>query len=286
MLTPATLLMLSTTRIEAIGNTPGASIGTGYFYNMTAVGDVIFPAIITNKHVIEGAHTINLHLQIMPGGTEPNDDGTASGEQRWPISMGLGNLVIPHPDPNVDLCAIMIAQIVNALPEGMVLKHMFLDGTWRLNLDESSYVRPIEPVLMVGYPNGLWDQVNNRPITRQGSTASHPLHNWNGERTFVIDAACFGGSSGSPVFLYEDGMFRSRNNSYSPGTRARLLGTLYAGPLVTAEGQLVPRPIPTSTVAVPQINLMMNLGYVVKADAIDDLIAIVHQAHAQQTGST
>jgi hypothetical protein len=164
----------------------------------------------------------------------------------------------------------------------MVLKHAFVDTAWRMSPEAASYTRPIEPVLMVGYPNGLWDETNNRPITRQGSTASHPLHNWNGERTFVIDAACFGGSSGSPVFLYEDGLFRTAADTYTPGTRIVLLGALYAGPMVTAEGRLVPRPIPTSTIAVPQINLMMNLGYVVQADAIDDLRPIILQAAGQR----
>ncbi len=274
--------MLCTTRIEATGSSPGASLGTGFFYNLPgASANEIFPTIVTNKHVIEGKNTVNLQLQILPTGARTNDDGTAAGEQRWAVSLDLSNLVIAHPDPNVDLCAIMIASVLNALPTGMDLKHVPMNASWRLSADEASHVRPIEPILMVGYPNGLWDQVNNRPITRQGSTASHPLHAWNGERTFVIDAACFGGSSGSPVFLYEDGMYRNNDNSYSPGTRARLLGALYAGPVVTAEGQLVARPIPTSTVAVPQINIMMNLGYVVQAGAIDDIAIIVQQAHSQ-----
>lgn len=277
MLSPATVLMLCTTRIEAVGDSPGASLGTGFFYNLPGNSGDTFPAIITNKHVIEGKHTVNLQLQISPMGVEPNHDGTVKGEQRWAISLDLANLVIMHPDPKIDLCAIMISPVGNALPVGMGLKHMFLNPTWRLSDAEASYVRPIEPILMVGYPNGLWDEVNNRPITRQGSTASHPFHAWNGQRTFVIDAACFGGSSGSPVFLYEDGLVRSDTNSYTPGTRARLLGILYAGPILTAEGKLVPRPIPTSTVDVPQINLMMNLGYVVQADAIDDIAAIARQ---------
>jgi len=257
-------------------------LGTGFFYNLPGSSESeMFPAIITNKHVIEGKHTVNLQFQISPAGVQPNDDGTVAGEQRWAVSLRLPNLVVLHPDPNIDLCAIMIAPAVSAMPAGMSFKHVFLNPSWRLSDTEASHVRPIEPILMVGYPNGLWDQVNNRPITRQGSTASHPLHAWNGQRTFVIDAACFGGSSGSPVFLYEDGMFRTNDNSYAPGTRARLLGALYAGPMVTAEGTLVPRPIPTSTVAVPQINLMMNLGYVVQADAIDDLATIAQQQSAQ-----
>jgi hypothetical protein len=191
----------------------------------------------------------------------------------------LNDLVIRHPDPDVDLCAILVAPVLAAIPSGMSLKNTFVSSDWRLPPNEAAYTRAVEPIIMVGYPNGLWDEAHNRPIVRQGSTASHPLHDWNGHRYFVIDAACFGGSSGSPVFLYEDGMYRNSEIGYSAGTRARLLGTLWGGPTLTARGELVPGVIPTTFGIVPQVSLMMNLGYVVKADAIDDLTPLV-QARA------
>ncbi|MEW6023456.1 MAG: hypothetical protein AB1807_15100 [Pseudomonadota bacterium] len=144
MLSPATLLMHCTTRIEAVGNNLNASLGTGFFYHLPSLVDgEFFPAIITNKHVIEGAHTVNLQLQISPLGVEPNDDGTAAGEQRWAVSLALTNLVVSHPNPDIDLCAIMIAPILNSVPNGMNLKHMFLNSSWRLNEDEAPHIRPI-----------------------------------------------------------------------------------------------------------------------------------------------
>ena len=277
MLSPATLMMLSTIRIEAIGNSAEASLGTGFLYQFPGLNiDEAIPCIVTNKHVIHGKHTVNLQLQIAPIGSELQGDGTAAGEVRWSVALSLAEIVVLHPDPHVDLAAIIFAPVLRALPIGTEIKNACLNSSWRLSSSEATFIRPVEPILMVGYPNGLWDEVNNRPITRQGLTASHPLHSWNGSRTFVIDAACFGGSSGSPVFLYEDGLYRDSNNSYSPGTRARLLGVLFAGPMVTAEGKLVQKPIPTSAVAVPQINLMMNLGYVVNISAIDEIASAIH----------
>ncbi len=58
---------------------------------------------------------------------------------------------------------------------------------------------------MVGYPVGLWDSVNNMPILRRGSTATLLDWTYEGRQEFVIDAACFPGSSGSPVFKYTVG---------------------------------------------------------------------------------
>src|SRR3954471_785314 len=65
----------------------------------------------------------------------------------------------------------------------------------------------VEEILMIGYPNGLWDAVNNYPLIRRGVTASHPAVDFdvNGVPTTVIDAACFPGSSGSPVVLHNAG---------------------------------------------------------------------------------
>ena len=54
---------------------------------------------------------------------------------------------------------------------------------------------------MIGYPDGIWDSVNNLPVIRKGITATHPHISWNGKTEFLTDIASFPGSSGSPYFL-------------------------------------------------------------------------------------
>jgi hypothetical protein len=44
------------------------------------------------------------------------------------------------------------------------------------------------------------DSANNLPIVRKSITATHPSIDYRERREFLIDAACFFGSSGSPVF--------------------------------------------------------------------------------------
>lgn len=79
---------------------------------------------------------------------------------------------------------------------------------------------------MIGYPNGIWDSVNNMPIIRKGITATHPRLNYNGRKKFMIDAACFHGSSGSPVLLFNTGTYATKDGNTTIGTRIMLLGIL------------------------------------------------------------
>ena len=87
----------------------------------------------------------------------------------------------------------------------------------------------------------------------------------------LLDLVAAPAASGSPVFLFEDGMYRSDANSYTPGSRIALLGVLYAGPQFTAEGRLEARPIPHNFEPTPITSVPMNLGFVIHADEVDVL---------------
>lgn len=151
------------------------------------------------------------------------------------------------------------------------LRHLFLDSSWLADAAARATMTVVEPVVMIGYPSGLWDKANNLPLTRSGLTGSHPLLDWDHRRQFVVDLACFPGSSGSPVFLYESMMFKSGPNAFSVGTRIVLLGVLWGGPMISLRGTIEHVTIPTGTQAVPVVNAMMNLGYVIRADLLLEL---------------
>lgn len=106
-----------------------------------------------------------------------------------------------HPDPNVDLCAIIAAPIhnhFNSAGKGLGLIH--LDRSISATVDTYSDLIPMEEVSMIGFPNGIWDSVNNGAIARRGIIATIPEKDYLGKREFVVDMACFPSSSGSPVF--------------------------------------------------------------------------------------
>lgn len=129
----------------------------------------------------------------------------------------------------------------------------------------------LEEVIMVGYPNGLWDAVNNKPIFRRGTTATHPNLDYLGKKEFVIDAACFPGSSGSPVFIYNKGTTPVKSGGMLMKGRLKLLGVLYAGPYMTVTGNIITVDIPTSQTSMALTDTMINLGYVIKAERIAEL---------------
>lgn len=131
--------------------------------------------------------------------------------------------------------------------------------------DDWQFFDAIEDVTMVGCPRGLYDEVNNLPLVRRGITATSLANRYNGKDEFVVDMACFPGSSGSPIFLFNQNGYldRKKNSMMMGSTRILLAGVLYAGPLITNQGEIVLGQAPRIEVA-----SMMHLGYAVRSTAL------------------
>ena len=142
---------------------------------------------------------------------------------------------------------------------------------------------PAEEILMVGYPIGIWDSVNNLPVFRQGIAATHPGYRYNGRDEFLIDAACYPGSSGSPVLIVNQGSYRTREG-IAIGSRALFLGVLYASPRYTIEGEITVVEIPTQNVPIAKSSIPSNLGHVIRASKILDFEAAIRTA--QESGES
>jgi hypothetical protein len=92
---------------------------------------------------------------------------------------------------------------------------------------------------MYGYPIGLWDSYNNFPIIRKGVTASSPSCDFNGQPEGVIDMACFPGSSGSPVFVINEGGTNFKGGGFTVMNRYVLLGVYTYGFQFNEEGNII-----------------------------------------------
>jgi hypothetical protein len=143
------------------------------------------------------------------------------------------------------------------------------------DITEDIDLSSVEEVIMIGYPDGLWDDINNKPIIRRGITATHPFRDYKGLKEFMVDMACFPGSSGSPVFILSEGVFGNKHGAVFEGFRLKLLGILRAGPTIKLEGSASLDSDFSNTSFIRKIPVkvesMMHLGLVIKAERIKEL---------------
>jgi hypothetical protein len=114
-----------------------------------------------------------------------------------------------HPDPQVDLAIIPMRPLEQAArDQGVELYYHVIDSRLAPDAATTRALDALEEILFVGYPSGVWDQVNLMPILRRGTTATPMALDFEGRAEFLIDAAVYPGSSGSPVFVYQPDTLR------------------------------------------------------------------------------
>lgn len=263
-LTLAEKLLYSTVKLTASKNGIPVSTGTGFFMSFVKRSDQFVPAIVTNKHVLQDADQITATCHFADG-NKPSGQFVACN------MLVASDSYIEHPEPDVDLCAIPIGDILNqANDAGTPIFVQWLDKSIIPAENDWQYFDAMEEVTMIGCPNGISDEVNNLPIARRGITASPLSRKYNGKDEFLVDMACFPGSSGSPVFVYDrTGYLDRRANTYRMGEqRIVLVGILYAGPQITNNGQIILGQQPRVLVAA-----MMHLGNVIRSSALHEIDA-------------
>lgn len=271
MITEAEKLMLTTVRLECSAGTRLLT-GTGFYFSFRLDDGTGIPVIVTNRHVIEGMTECRVAL------THRNDEGLPIFGSFETIHIKqMATAWIPHPDPNVDLAVLPIASLLDQLEkDGIHIFFLPLDETFLPDAAVIESLTSIEDIVMVGYPNGLWDHVNNLPIVRHGITATGFKFNYCGNPHFVIDCACFPGSSGSPVLIFNQSGYSDAHRRWYPyGTRVLLLGVLFAGPQHIAEGEIRTIQRPFAMVPIALSKIPNNLGFVIKSEKLIDFKAIL-----------
>lgn len=262
-------LMFSTTRITTLctdGKTYSAS-GFFYQYELEKNGDKeLIPVIITNRHVTEKAEVLNVFM------SRSDDQGNPLYEPPYGMQFhktDLDKFVIHHPNPNVDLSLIFALPIIESFKaENKKVFYRTIQEKQIPSDEELHSLDAVEEILMVGYPNGMWDQVHNMPLVRRGITATPVYLDFNGQPKFLIDAACYPGSSGSPVFIYNNGTVIDKNGDIHVGTsRLYFLGIQHAVPTQTLTGEV--KVLPTASI-VAESHIMINLGYIIKSRCVFD----------------
>ena len=234
-------------------------------------------ALVTNKHAVtldkEHKHFFEKADIVL---TKSDNNGNPLNKEHVSIHIdSLKKRCIFHPDDDIDLCFIFINDLIeNEIKSGTKLYYRCIGEGLIVPEEKLTDFTPIEDIIMIGYPIGLIDEENNRPVIRKGITATDLRLNYNGKNEFVIDAACFHGSSGSPVFLRKMGLSKEQSNKgLTIGMQPLyvFLGVLYAGPVETIDGEIKIKTIPTANVLHSESEHTINLGYVIKANVIIDL---------------
>lgn len=270
---PISQLIHCTVRISCFDSNNEESFGSGYIYNFCESDDSHVPCIVTNKHVLKGAVRGVFHLTLKKPDGNPD-----VGNYESIILENIQSFSIPHPNPAIDLIAIPIgAVLASSLRNGREYFYLSLGSNSTASDELLANLVAMEDVVMIGYPIGLWDEVNNYPIIRKGITATHPNLNFKGNSEFLIDAACFPGSSGSPVFLANLGSYIDKEGTTCIGNRVALLGTLWGGPMQKTAGELVVVDIPTDTKSLVIGYANINLGFVIKCSELKVLEGAVRK---------
>lgn len=257
-------MMFNTVRLVS----QDGSSGTGYFYNFNIDGAIV-PVIITNKHVVNYMKNaiMTFFLHLCNGENESNESYQVTLTTNW----------IFH--SNKDLCFCFVNPVFEFV-RNETRKEVFY-----IAIDESilptqgmlEELSALEELVMVGYPIGLWDKKNNFPIFRKGFTASHPAIDFNEDGIGLVDMACFPGSSGSPIYILNEGGYKDKLGNLNWGqSRIIFMGTLFSGPTYDAMGKIVVTDIPTSQQLVQShTGVMVNLGYYIKAKEVLEFKTVV-----------
>jgi hypothetical protein len=268
--TIAEQLFFSTAIIAATGTDGSTWTGTGFVYAVSTDRGVVH-FLVTNKHVLADTNEITLQFVRDRNGQPAYGQAATVRLAPFDASRWMG-----HPKEAVDVAVLVLGDALNgmvsagytpflrALPESLVPDDSVISG-----LDA------IERVTFIGYPAGLFDTANLTPIARQGFTATPIALDYEGLPQFVIDAAVFPGSSGSPVFLYDRGMIVDRSGNVTIGSRLFLLGVLAAvhhDEIEAEVGKAAHR-------LVARFDQLLGLGIVFKARTIDECVDLALKKH-------
>ena len=260
---PLEYLIHSTVRIVSHQSDGSVATGTGFFMVFTINDEGLErPFIVTNKHVVCDSIRVDFYI------TKRQDDDAYSSakHEKFIVSQPI---LIPHPNDDIDLVAMdMGRQWCDSVNKGNNFLMTVLKDSEILSEEDLKSLSPVEDVIMIGYPNSIWDSVNNMPVVRKGITATHPRLPWNGRPEFLIDMACFPGSSGSPVFIAGERVFKDKNDNVVISNKTHFLGILYAGPQHEAIGKInLPNSEGIENQSSPLLvtNIPNNIGCVISA---------------------
>jgi len=227
--------------------------------------------LVTNKHVVNSADSGQIQFFHKTPAGQPVL-GKVESVKVSNFAAGFHG----HPNTDIDIAVMPLNGVLRLLIERNVdvfyrsiPSHLLLTNEQMADLDA------VEEITFIGYPKLLRDPVNLTPLARKGTTATPVVIDYDGQPKFLVDAAVFEGSSGSPVFLADPGI-RYRENQVQFANRLHLIGVIAQLISTETKGEIqVSRETDAVAFAASMVH-MMNLGVVYRAttilETIDDFL--------------
>jgi len=261
-------LYFTTVRVETVDTSNAKGIGTSFIFDYE-LEKKHYLFLVTNKHVISGAKNASLTFTMAHEG-EP-----LLGTGYRLVIENFEDIWHGHTNANIDVAITPLAPLIEHVKKAGVDIFFRSIGSELIPSEEAlKKVDAIEEVIFIGYPVGIWDAKNLLPVVRKGITASPIVIDFQGEPQFLIDASIFSGSSGSPVFLYNPGIYKEKSGGTVVGTRLYLLGIVASVFFQKDVNEIRVRSIPTVDMPVAISKQMIDLGIVFKASTIVEAIRI------------
>jgi len=259
-------LFFTTVRIDTVDQEGKTGAGTGFIF-IHPYKERQYPFIVTNKHVMKDTVKGGITFIKKEGGTAKLGDAF-----RLEVD-NFENMWFGHKDPDIDIAVAPLAPLEQHIKElGVEIFYRNINTKLIPNEETLKEIDALEDVVFIGYPNGIWDSKNFIPIMRKGITATPIQIDFEGKRMFLIDASVFGGSSGSPVFIYNSGTYATKGGPTKVGTRLHFIGVVASVYYRNEINEIVYVPIPTDDKPVTIGKEMIDLGIVYKANTVPEAI--------------
>jgi len=270
-------LLFSTVRIESINSDGIRQVGTGLIFSYE-IGDqqkTITQYIVTCKHVVENG--ISGRLTFLSGKSEREVE--LGKTIRYVNNKNFGATWFGNSNKNIDVAIFPINDLfLFFASNGESIFYRAIRNDMIPDENSLKEIDALEEVVFIGYPWGLWDEKNYLPIFRKGITASPITVDFEGDKKFLIDASVFPGSSGSPVFLFNQGAYNPKSGGITMGTRIKFLGIVSESYHREIKGKIEYVTEKTKhngkeeKIPVPITSQFLNIGIVFKSSTIIDTI--------------
>jgi len=272
-------LYFTSVRVETIDASDNKGIATSFIFDYKSENKQ-YPFLITNKHVVSGTERGRLTFIQARNGKPLLGTGFTLDIEHFE------NIWYGHPRTNIDVAVAPFAPLVDQIKKaGTNIFFRWIGNELVPSEDDLKHVDAIEEVVFIGYPIGIWDTKNLLPVVRKGITASPIAVDFRGEPQFLVDASIFPGSSGSPVFLYNPGIYADKSGGTVVGTRLYFLGVVASVFFQEDVNEIRIRSIPTLDLPVSVSRQMVDLGVVFKASTILETIEAFLKERGELTAS-